>query len=183
MVESIETERLILRKFFSSDAEDMFRLDTDKMVHRYLGNTMNKSIDDAKKNINSIIQQYNDNGIGRWAAIEKSSGKFIGWSGLKLNNDIVINGHNDIYDIGYRLLPKFWGMGYATESSLASLDYGFNVLNLDTIYAITHIENEASHKVLLKLGLDFINTFELKDEEFLLRWYQLKSKDYGNRMS
>ncbi|SDB63368.1 Protein N-acetyltransferase, RimJ/RimL family [Flavobacteriaceae bacterium MAR_2010_188] len=179
----IETERLVLRKFLPSDAENMFRLDTDKEVHRYLGNRMNTSIDDARKNIDYIIQQYNENGIGRWAAIEKSSGKFIGWSGLKLNTELEMNGYNDFYDIGYRFLPEFWGKGYATESSKATLDYGFNVLNLDTIYGITHINNEASHKVLLKIGLDLINTFELKGEDFLLRWYQLKSEDYGSRMS
>lgn len=179
----IETERLILRNVLPSDAGDMYRLDSNNDVHRYLGNRMNNSLDDAKKTVDYIMEQYQTNGIGRWAAIEKASGKFIGWSGLKLNDDLTMNGHQHFYDVGYRLLPEFWGKGYATESSVAAMEYGFNVLNLDAIYGITHIENEASHRVLLKIGLNFVNNFKHEDEDFQLRWYELKKEHYGKGMS
>lgn len=175
----IKTERLILREVEYSDAHNMFLLDSNPEVHNYLGKRMIASEEEGKDIVQHIKNQYIENGIGRWAAVEKSSGRFIGWSGLKLNNDIEMNGYTNFYDIGYRLMPEFWGKGYATESSIASLEYGFNVLQLDTIYGITHFENEASHKVLLKIGLTLIDTFRHESEDFLLRWYEIKRENYG----
>lgn len=181
---SIETDRLILREMVQGDIEEMYRLDTNKQVHKFLGEGwMNKNIEDAKKNVESIITQYKERGIGRWAAIEKESGKFIGWSGLKLNTEYALNNIVNFYDIGYRLHPEFWGKGYATESSLAALEFGFNVLNLERINGITHIENEASHRILLKIGLSLDYEFYEEKEDLTLRWYHLDKIDYDKKMS
>ena len=78
----VETERLILREFLLTDAEAFFEMDSNPEVHRYLGNKPIRTIDEAITVIKNIRQQYIANGIGRWAAIEKLSGEFIGWSGL-----------------------------------------------------------------------------------------------------
>ena len=64
-----ETERLILREILLSDDEGMFELDADKDVHKYLGNAPIANIDQARKTIQMIRQQYMDNGIGRWVII------------------------------------------------------------------------------------------------------------------
>lgn len=53
-----------------------------------------------------VRQQYVDNGIGRWAVVEKESGLFIGWAGLKIETNV--NDHASFYDLGYRFLPEFW---------------------------------------------------------------------------
>ena len=81
----LETDRLILRDLKETDVEGMFALDSDKKVHQYLGNNPIKTKLEAEKNIQFILNQYKELGIGRFACIEKSSGEFIGWSGLKLN--------------------------------------------------------------------------------------------------
>lgn len=81
----LETERLILREILETDIEGMFELDSNATVHKYLGNNPITSKDQAAKIIQFIRTQYEELGIGRFAAIEKSSGDFIGWSGLKLN--------------------------------------------------------------------------------------------------
>ena len=179
----LETERLILREMLLSDAKGMFELDSNPMVHKYLGNKPVKTIDESKKIIENIRNQYIDQGIGRWAAIEKSSGNFIGWSGLKLNVDEKdeLNGRRYFYDIGYRLMPRFWGKGYATESALAILDFGFNELELEIIYGAAEIDNIASNIVLQKIGLHFINEFHFEDGRAY--WYELKKEDYGKTMS
>jgi ribosomal-protein-alanine N-acetyltransferase len=155
----IETERLILREFALTDNIGMFELDSDVEVLKYLHQKPFTSIDQACEVINSILQQYKDNGIGRWAVIEKASNQFAGWSGLKLITE-NINNHINYYDVGYRLLKKFWGRGYATESAKAALDYGFDVLSADTIYGMCHIDNQGSKKVLEKLGLHHVKTFD-----------------------
>lgn len=152
-------------------------MDSDPAVHRYLGNQPVKDIERIREVIAFVRQQYIDNGIGRWAMIEKSSGEFVGWTGLKLITE-PINNHVNHYDLGYRLRRKFWGKGYATESAKASLDYGFTVLNPedDTIYAMTHIDNRASGNVLTKCGLKLIETFEM--DGMVENWYAITKNEW-----
>ncbi|WP_185144286.1 GNAT family N-acetyltransferase, partial [Chryseobacterium sp. HMWF001] len=130
----LETQRLILRKFEETDAERLFLLDSDPEVMKYIGVPPLSDITESENVIKMIQQQYLDNGVGRLAVIEKESGLLIGWSGLKLITQ-EINGYNNIYDLGYRFIPEYWGKGYALESAKASLDFGFHHLKAETIYA------------------------------------------------
>ena len=123
----IETERLILRPIKASDAKDLFELDSNPKVHKYLGNNPVKHIDECKTYITSIQQQYKDYGMGRIAVVKKDTQEFIGWAGIKYEQNL--RKEFNYYDLGYRLKEQFWGKGYATEAALASLDYGFKNLN------------------------------------------------------
>lgn len=154
----VETPRLILREIVESDVEGFFELDSDPEVHRFLGNRTVKSKEESMQVIKFVRQQYVDFGIGRWAVVEKQSGSFLGWAGIKFVTDEV-NGHINYYDLGYRFIRKYWGKGYATESALASFNYATEVLSLDQLYAATHNQNFASQKVLTKLGFQFRNEF------------------------
>lgn len=154
-----ETERLFLREILPSDEDALFELDSDPEVHRYLGNRPVADKIAVREAIASIRQQYHDNGIGRWAVIEKATGHMVGWSGLKLVKE-TRNGHNHYYDLGYRLIRRCWGLGYATESALASVAYGFGPLQLTDIYGMADVRNTASCQVLQKAGLQFVNTFD-----------------------
>lgn len=178
-----ETERLILRELLPTDIEGMFELDSNPIVHRYLGNRPVKTKQETEVIIQSIIDQYKDRGIGRWAAIEKSSGDFIGWSGLKLNTGEKdsLNGKQDFYDVGYRFIPRYWGKGYATESAIVALDYGFKEKQYKTIAGIALIDNIGSNKVLQKIGLNYIEDFDCDDTR--ASWYELNITDYEKRMS
>ena len=171
----IETERLILRELRSTDLEGMFELDSDPEVHKYLGNKPVKTKAESQKIIDSVLKQYEERGIGRWAAIEKSTGEFIGWSGIKLNTEYNMNGFSEYYDVGYRLIKRYWGKGYATESGKAAVQYAFNVLKLPELYGITEMGNEASHKALLKIGLHYVEDFYYEEEKTYLRWYKVKN--------
>jgi RimJ/RimL family protein N-acetyltransferase len=171
----IETERLILRELRLSDLDGMFELDSNPLVHKYLGNKPVKTKDESLNIIESVRKQYQERGIGRWAAIEKSSGAFIGWSGLRLNTEFNMNGFTNYYDVGYRLIPKFWGKGYATESGKVAINYAFNHLKLSDLYATTEINNQASHHALLKLGLTYVEDFYFEQEQLNLRWYHIKN--------
>lgn len=157
----IETDRLLLREIVPTDAANLFKLDSDPLVNRYLGNKPIKTLQESADIITYIRQQYDTNGIGRWAVIEKESGAFIGWSGLKLEDGIRPKAY---YDLGYRFIPSFWGRGYATESGLASLDYGFKTLKYLKIAAAAHIKNEASNNVIRKLNMRFIEKFSIDHE-------------------
>lgn len=171
----IETERLILRELRQTDLEGMFELDSNPEVHKYLGNKPVATIKESQVILNSVFNQYKERGIGRFAAIEKSSGSFIGWSGLRLNTEYNMNGFTKYYDVGYRLIPKYWGKGYATESGKAAVNYAFNVLKLPELYATTEIDNKASHNALLKIGLHYVEHFYFKEEQLNLRWYKIEN--------
>lgn len=171
----LETERLILRNFEAYDADRMFLLDSNPDVMKYIGMPPLNDKKDSEKIIQMIQQQYIDNGVGRLAVIEKESGLLIGWSGLKLLTD-PINGYQNIYDLGYRFLPEFWGKGYALESAKASLDFGFNDLKTDVIYAHAHSENNGSNHILKKLG--FEKTGEFVEPDGICFWYELKKENY-----
>ena len=158
-----ETERLILREFLSTDVEDLFKMDSNPEVHRYLGNKPLQTIAEAEKIIQFVLQQYADYGIGRWAAVEKATGNFIGWSGLKFITEEE-NNHIHFYDVGYRLSPEFWGRGYATESAKAAIQYGFMQMNLKEIIGTAHVDNVKSRRALEKCGLKFVEKFYYKDE-------------------
>lgn len=130
MTFNIETERLLLRELRATDLEGMFELDANPNVHRYLGNKPIKTKAEAKKILDSVKQQYADRGIGRFAVIEKATGDFIGWSGIRLNTEYNMNGFTKYYDVGYRLIERYWGKGYATESGKAAVHYAFNTMKL-----------------------------------------------------
>src|ERR1044071_659176 len=95
-----ETQRLILREITMEDVDGFFELDSDPEVHKYLGTQPVTSKQEIIDTIKFVRQQYVDNGIGRWAIIDKSTNRFIGWTGLKLVKD-VINNHSNYYDLGY----------------------------------------------------------------------------------
>lgn len=171
----LETERLILRKFKETDAERMFLMDSHPEVMKYIRMPPLTDIHETENSITMIRQQYKDHGVGRLAVIEKESRLLIGWSGLKFLTQ-KINGYNNVFDLGYRFLPEFWGKGYASESAKASLDFGFNGLKIDVIYAHAHSENQASNHVLRKLG--FRKTGDFTEPDGICFWYELNRKNY-----
>jgi RimJ/RimL family protein N-acetyltransferase len=142
---------------------------------------MQRTIREIKNAIPEMIVmlkvQYKENGIARWAVVDKMTYECIGWSGLKYFNQ-PLNNHNNFYELGYRFKRKHWGKGFATESSNAILDYGFANLNVDKIFAITDPKNVNSKKVLTKLGFDFKETFDYEGDP--TDWFELTKKTWEN---
>ena len=174
----IETQRLILREVLPTDIEGFFELDADPEVHRYLGNKPLKDKAQVVDVINFIRQQYVDNGIGRWAMIEKETNNFIGWTGLKLEK-VKTNNHVNYYDLGYRLIRKYWGKGFATESAIPCLQYGFDKLDIKEVYAAADCENIGSNNILKKVGLNFVETFD--HDGIKHNWYKMDTAAYENQ--
>ncbi len=154
----IETDRLLMRDIVEEDVSGMFALDSNAEVHAFLGNKPITTLDEARKTIDYIKNQYLENGIGRWAVVEKESGDFIGWSGFKLITDVV-NERTQYYDLGYRFIKKYWGKGYASETAIASLNHGFTALDFEEIVGIADVAHTASNAILKKVGLIKRNKF------------------------
>lgn len=164
----IETERLVLREIIPEDAKAFFEMDSNPEVVKYVGMKPLTEISQSVEMIKSIRKQYEENGIGRWAVIQKDTGKLVGWSGLKLIKEI--NNHHNIYDLGYRFTPEYWGKGYATETSIAVLNYAFKEMKLGKVFAYADVENNASNHVLKKLGFEEKGTFMDEGDECF--WYE-----------
>lgn len=169
----IETDRLLLRELLPSDIEGMFFLDSNPKVHEFLGKLPVLSIDESQEYITSIQQQYSENGIGRYAVVLKDTNQFIGWCGIKYITKPE-NGHVNFHELGYRFIEAYWGKGYGYESAKAWLDYGFNIMNIKTMYASAHINNKGSRRILEKLGMQPKNEFNWNSIPCL--WYELENK-------
>ena len=147
---TLQTPRLILRQITIDDAPLILELNSDPEIVKYVHEPTLKTVEQAEEIITSIILPQYKNNLGRWAIITKDNNDFIGWCGLKYRPEM------DEIDLGYRLVQKAWGKGFATEAAAKTLEYGFRTLNIKLITGRAHIENLASIKVLEKIGMDFI---------------------------
>ncbi len=173
-----ETSRFILREILEEDLIGFFAMDSDPEVHKYLGNKPVTSIEQTREIIKNVRNQYQTNGIGRWAIINKDNGDFMGWSGLKYEINVR---EVPYYDIGYRLSKKYWGQGIASETATLALRYGYHTLNLDEIFGAAHIENIASNKILQKIGLQWNYKFMLDGME--CNWYRITQSGWIKKKS
>lgn len=172
----IETDRYLIRDLEAFDAAGIYDLDSDPEVHRFLGNRPITTIAQAEQTIALIRKQYRDNGIGRWAIVDKTTNDFVGWTGLKYEQQLRKD--FSYCDLGYRLRRKYWGKGIATETANECLNYGFSQLGINQICAAAHIEHHASNKILSKIGLKLTETFMFDGE--LHNWYSLQKSEWAS---
>ena len=144
----LETPRLDLREMTPEDAESAYILNSDPEVLLYTGDDPFESVEEAREFLGQY-ESYKKYGFGRWAVILKETDEYLGWCGLKYTPEL------DEFDIGYRLMKKFWGFGYATEAAQACLELGFKQFGMKTIVGRARPENAASVRVLEKIGLTF----------------------------
>ena len=166
----LETDRLILREHVLSDAPFFFELNSNYNVIKYTGDVPFNTIEEAENIVTYVMNQYKENGYGRWLVAEKETENPIGWCGLKFHTDTKET------DIGYRLLESAWGKGYATESATACIHYGFKHFNLNRIIADAMKDNLASINIFKKLGMSYLKeslidkipsvTYELYKDNF-----------------
>lgn len=177
MLVHTKSERLYFRNIVPEDENDLFEMDSDPEVHRFLGNNPVSSLDQIREVIQMLNKQYEQNGIARWAVIHRETDEFIGWAGLKYFGDEGINGHRHFYELGYRFKQKHWGKGYATEASKAILAYGFENLGLSSIYAITDLDHIGSQHVLEKCA--FTNKGIVEYGQFGdVYWFELTLENF-----
>ena len=159
MIQRLETERLYMRPFKISDAADLFAMDANPNVHKYLWQQPTLEREESVKIIEYIQGQYERNQIGRFATFLKETDEFIGWTGIKYIDDHVENGNTNFFDYGYRLAEAHWGKGYATEATIAWLQFGFETLKIPEMNAYAHKENGASNRILQKTGFIHQETY------------------------
>jgi RimJ/RimL family protein N-acetyltransferase len=155
----LETERLILRKLSSDDAEFILKLLNEPSFLHYIGDKGVRNLDDARQYIlDGPMDSYERNGFGLYLVALKGEGQPIGISGLVKRPALTDA------DIGFAFLPAYWSKGYALESASAVMTYGREVLELNRVLAITSPDNEVSAKLLGKIGLRFERMVRLSED-------------------
>lgn len=171
-----ETERLIVRHYTKEDGDNFFFLNGDEEIMRYIRPA--KSREESDLFLTEIIQKYKEDlSAGRWAVQEKHTGVFVGSFAFIPVERSVDKSDSYRMQLGYALLKQEWGKGYATELTLAGIQYVFTKTTLSEIFAVTEVQNTASQKVLLKAGFKMHSTFtegakELFQYSFLKKNFQ-----------
>src|SRR5437764_491557 len=153
----LETERLLLRRFTEDDVDNLVELDSDPDVMRFINGGRSTPREEIGSDVLPAFLAYYErfSGYGFWAAVEKSSGRFVGWFHFR---PAAAAAPGEI-ELGYRLRRSAWGKGYATEGSRALIDKGFAELGVRRVVASTMVVNVASRRVMEKAGLRFVRTF------------------------
>jgi len=154
----LETERLLLRWFTPDDLELVLALDGDPGVKRYIDDDAPADRADVSEMLDWWLgyeERLPGSGYGFWAAIERSTGDFLGWFHLRPGEDA---GPLEP-ELGYRLHRRAWGQGLGTEGSLGLVDKAFGELGAARVYATTMAVNTGSRRVMEKAGLRFVRSF------------------------
>ena len=163
MLVYLETERLVLRRFTEADLDNLVDLDNDPEVMRYLSGGPATPREEVERAILPLIRGYyaQGDGFGFWAAIEKSSGEFLGWFSFRPHEEPDA----DTVGLGYRLRRIAWGRGYATEGARALIRKGFAELGVRRVVANTYEHNTGSRRVMEKAGLTFLRSYRLDPDD------------------
>ena len=152
----VETERMWLRRFTLDDVDALLALDSDPRVRLYVEDGEPVTLERARITIEHFLEYYElMAACGFWAAVEKSSGTFLGWFHLRPHDRA--NPHE--LELGYRLVADCWGKGYATEGSRALIAMGFTTTDISRVVAETMVVHAASRRVMEKSGLRLVRTF------------------------
>jgi RimJ/RimL family protein N-acetyltransferase len=144
----IRTERLVMRGWRESDLAPWAAMNADPEVRRYLGPLL--TFEQASASVLSFQDDLDRYGFGFWALEVRASGEFIGFTGLHtVDEDMPFSG----VELGWRLARPAWGHGYATEAALAAAGYGFGVMGLPEIVAVTTAGNLRSQAVMRRVGM------------------------------
>ncbi len=178
---TLESDRLILRKFQLNDAYDMYENWASKdIVTKNLTWKPHNNIETTRFTIRSWIQNYKNIDCYNWCIEEKNSSKAIG--SINLTN---IDNINESLEVGYCLSDKFWNKGIMTESLMLVLDFVFKQIEVNRITSKCYINNIPSMRVLKKCGFLYEGNLRsvIKDNNnnFIdCKCYSLLRKEYKN---
>ena len=150
----LETARLVLRELTHDDAPEVKQHLGDPDVTRFMDRLSMATLDDARAWIDWMASFFAEKSGLRWGVTLKTGGRLIGSAGMH-NWDRAVR----FAEVGYDFARPYWGQGYATEAARALIVFGFERMNLNRIEADLWKDNEASIRVLQKLGFTHEGTW------------------------
>jgi RimJ/RimL family protein N-acetyltransferase len=155
-IDTIRTERLLMRRWVDSDREPFAALNADLETMHFFPATLDRAASDAF--VDRIESRFEQQGYGLWALEVIDTGEFIGFTGLSpMPNDVPGAGGTEV---GWRLARHAWHRGDATEAATAALDVAFRGVGMKEIWSVTAVLNEPSQAVMRRLGLNEVARFD-----------------------
>ena len=159
----LASERLQFRKLTATDAPEILALRGNPETMRFIPRPLLTDIEGALAHIKSINDKIEENLDINWAITEKNSDKCIGIMGFYRTQPEHFRS-----ELGYMLLPEYWGKGYVTEAVTTLLNFAFNTLNFHSIEAVIDSRHKASERILQKNGFSkeahFVENFYYNSE-------------------
>ena len=171
-MQEIETPRLYLRQFTPDDLDDLYRIYSEPEIMKYL--TGVKTREATEIAIYTMLKRWEENNFGMWAVVHKIDRKMIGRCGLGFLDK------TPEVELGYALDKVYWNQGLATEASFASLNYGFEILQLDRIVGIARPENIASQRVIQKVGMKYEKNAHYYETDVV--YYSISRETYQSQV-
>jgi RimJ/RimL family protein N-acetyltransferase len=143
----LQGPRVRLRQWEARDCASFAELNADPVAMEHFPSVLTRAESDAMaERLRAVIE---DKGWGFWCL--EIDGHCAGFTGL--NVPTFDAPFMPAVEIGWRLLPRHWGRGYATEAARLALDYGFAVLKVDEVVAFAVPANARSRAVMERLGM------------------------------
>ncbi|MEU9789909.1 GNAT family N-acetyltransferase [Streptomyces sparsogenes] len=148
---TLETPRLILRRWREADVVPMTAVNADHEVMRWIGDGSLRDEQQTRDGIQASEREWESQGFGLFAVEIRSTGELAGFTGLSVPHFLpeVL----PAVEIGWRLGRSHWGQGLATEAAAAAVRFGFEERGLERIVSITQVGNDASERIMTKLGM------------------------------
>jgi ribosomal-protein-alanine N-acetyltransferase len=144
------TSRLILRPLEPSDSKSLYRIFCQPDILTFFPNPKPPELSGVERMITGQLEHWQQYGYGWWAVQDKNSSEHIGWCGLQFLPE------TEEVEVAYLLDKDYWGRGLATEAAESALQYGFDETGENEIVGIVHPQNDASIRVLEKIGMTFM---------------------------
>jgi RimJ/RimL family protein N-acetyltransferase len=147
----ITTSRLLLRRWHEDDVAAFSAFNADPEVMRWIGDGSVRTVQQTKASIEAWERQWQRDGFGLFALELRATGEVAGFTGLSIPE--FLPEVMPAVEIGWRLGRRFWGQGLATEAARAALRFGLIDCGLERIVSIAQAGNDASERVMAKLGM------------------------------
>jgi RimJ/RimL family protein N-acetyltransferase len=145
----LRTERLLLRRWRPSDLEPFARINADPVVMEFFPGLQPPLV--STELVARIEEEFERDGFGLWAVELPGEIALAGFVGLmRVREEMPFA---PAVEAGWRLTPKAWGRGIATEAAKAALDFGFGPAALEEIVAYTSARNVRSRRLMERLGM------------------------------
>ncbi len=172
----LKSERLLYRELHLKDASDLYFIESNDDVVKYMDKYKMESVEASKKYIESCNEYYKKREAIEWKIIDKNTNQYIGNIGFW-----KIIAEHCRGEIGYSLNPKYWGSGYMSESLKTIIRFGFSELNLHSVEANVNPKNANSIKLLEHVGFKkegyFRENFLFKNKFIDTITYSLLERD------
>ena len=166
----LETDRLVLKRPSMAHGDDYARMNADPDVMATLGGVRSPELSRAA--LACLIDHWDRHRYGWYTAFDRRSGRFVGRGGLRC---VMVEGLAEV-EIGYGLLPPYWGLGLATELAHASAQLAFKTLGLPELVCVSLPTNLASRRVMAKVGFTFDRPITHADLPHV--FYRLSADDW-----